>query len=221
MIFARWPKRGRVKTRLVPPLTPEQALGLHIACLESTVRLAAFLPRTVDKWLYFTASVPAALRKAQRLRFPHTLGVRRQRGHDLGARLQAAFAELFDEGYSHVVVLGTDSPTLTLRRLRQAFAALRRARAVLGPARDGGYYLLGLRAAPTALPQLFRGIAWGTPRAFQQTLARLRKAGLRAAVLPLGYDVDVAADLVRLRRDLRHDRRAHLQPLRSWFAGQP
>lgn len=222
VVFARWPERGRVKTRLVPPLTPEQALGLHVACLESTARLAASLPASIDKWLYFTppSGGASARARASGLRFPRVLRVRVQRGRDLGARLQSAFAELWGKGYRRVVVIGTDSPALTRRRLRRAFAALRRADAVLGPARDGGYYLIGLRATSEKLPSLFRGVAWGTRRALRQTQARLRRAGLRCALLPLGYDVDVVADLARLRGDLRRDPRAHLEPLRHWFAAQ-
>lgn len=217
VVFARWPERGRVKTRLVPPLTPDQALGLHIACLESTARLVTSLPASIDKWLYYT---PPSGGASARGRLPRRLRRSVQRGRDLGARLQSAFAELWGKGYRRVVVIGTDSPTLTQRRLRQGFAALRRADAVLGPARDGGYYLIGLRATSGKLPSLFRGVAWGTRRAFRQTQARLRRAGLRCALLPLGYDVDVATDLARLRRALRRRPRAHLEPLRRWFAAQ-
>lgn len=212
VLFARHPS-GRVKTRLVPPLTPAQALDLHTACLESTARLAAALPSTIDKWLYLT---PPARGGRRRLRLPGGLRLRRQRGRDLGARLQAALAELRARGYRRAVFIGSDSPTLAPRRLRQAFAALQRARAVIGPARDGGYYLIGLRM-DAGLPRIFRGISWGTRHAFRQTLARLRRAGLRTVVLPQGYDVDVPADLKPLRRDLaRQRRRAHLGPLRAW-----
>jgi glycosyltransferase A (GT-A) superfamily protein (DUF2064 family) len=100
-------------------------------------------------------------------------------------------------------------------RLRQAFAALRRADAVLGPTRDGGYYLTGLRLPRVGLARLLSGIDWGTPRTFRQTKAKLLEAKLHLRTLPQGYDVDVAADLVRLRQDL--GRSLPLQPLRKWF----
>ncbi|MFQ5664263.1 MAG: TIGR04282 family arsenosugar biosynthesis glycosyltransferase [Terriglobia bacterium] len=221
VIFARQPQPGRVKTRLVPPLTPEQALGLHIACVESTAHLVAALSPSVDKWLYLTPRRHAAARRTlQTRRLPRTLRLRTQRGHDLGARLQGAFRELLAEGYRQVLIIGSDSPTLTPQRLRDAFAALRRADAVIGPARDGGYYLIGLRAAPGGAPEMFRGIDWGTRRTFRQTRARLREAGCRVRVLPVGYDVDTAADLRRLGRALRRSCQPHLAPLRAWFVRQ-
>jgi glycosyltransferase A (GT-A) superfamily protein (DUF2064 family) len=87
---------------------------------------------------------------------------------------------------------------------------------VLGPTRDGGYYLIGLRLPRIGLARLLSGIDWGTPRTYRQTKTRLRAAKLHVKSLPQGYDVDVAADLVRLRRDLGRSQR--LQPLRNWFA---
>ena len=219
VVFARAPKRGRVKTRLAPPLTPDQALTLHTACLQSTAALAASLPPAVKLYLYLTSrSLPVARRVAHRLGLPRRLQVRVQGGGDLGARLARAFNELGAEGCDRVVVIGSDSPALPRHRLRNAFAALDRAEAVLGPARDGGYYLIGLRLPRAGLSRLFRGIDWGTPRAFRQTRARLRAARLRLHLLPPGYDVDTAADLNRLRRNLRRHRGAHLRPLQDWFA---
>ena len=125
------------------------------------------------------------------------------------------FAALWNEGYERVVVIGSDSPTLTRRRVLDALAALRRAEAVLGPARDGGYYLIGLRR--TAKKRLFDGVAWGTRRAFAQTRRNLRAAGLRVRRLPLGYDVDTPADLRRLEREVKRSRQRHLEPLRRWL----
>ena len=221
VIFARHPERGRVKTRLVPPLTAEEALGLHVACLQSTARLAASLPASIHKWLYLSSpSLPAARRVARALGLPGALRLRRQRGRDLGARLRRAFAELRAEGYDRIVFIGSDSPLLTRKRLHEALAALRGADAVIGPARDGGYYLLGARSRAGGLERILRGIDWGSERAYRQTRARLRKERRRTVVLPRGYDVDAARDLRRLRRDVRRSRLAHLAPLRAWFARQ-
>ncbi|MFQ5777890.1 MAG: TIGR04282 family arsenosugar biosynthesis glycosyltransferase [Terriglobia bacterium] len=222
MIFARHPQRGRVKTRLVPPLTAEEALGLHGACLQSTARLAASLPASIGKLLYLSsASLPGARRVARTLTLPRALRVRLQRGRNLGARLRRAFAELRAEGYDRIVFIGSDSPLLTRKRLHEALAALRRADAVIGPARDGGYYLLGARGRAGGLERILCGIDWGTERAYQQTRARLRKEHWRTVVLPRGYDVDTARDLNRLRRDVRRSRQAHLAPLRDWFGQSP
>lgn len=220
VVFARRPELNRVKTRLVPPLTPEQALELHVACLQSTGRLVASLPASIDKWLYLTGRNRAqASRSARQLALAHTFAVRLQRGRDLGARLRRAFTELLGERYERVVVLGSDSPTLSRGRLRQAVAALERADAVIGPAGDGGYYLIGLRTGPAGLPPVFHGIDWGTELAFNQTLTRLKQAGRRARVLPPEHDVDTAADLRRLGLELRRrTAETHLRPLRTWFS---
>jgi hypothetical protein len=213
VLFARHPA-ARVKTRLVPPLTPAEARRLHAACLESSLRLAASLPRRVHRWLYLT---PAP--RGTRFRLPRGSRVRAQRGRDLGARLRGALRELTRQGYARVVFIGSDSPTLPRAYLQRAFASLARADAVLGPARDGGYTLIGLRAVPGA-EEVFRGIAWGTARAFRQTLARLRRAKRRTVILPVWYDVDVPADLRRLRRELARSRSPHLAPLRTWLETQ-
>lgn len=219
MIFARRPQPGRVKTRLVPPLTPDEALSLHVACLESVAGLALRLPAATGKWLYLTSPTRTEARRVARsLGLPRQLILRTQHGRDLGARLRRALREVMDEGYARIVFIGTDSPTLAPRRLQQAFEALARAHAVIGPARDGGYYLVGARALPnSAAEEMFRGIEWGTPRTLRQTVRRLQKLKRRIRFLPLGYDVDTVADLGRLERDLQRNSQPHLAPLRAWF----
>ncbi|MGH9805538.1 MAG: TIGR04282 family arsenosugar biosynthesis glycosyltransferase, partial [Candidatus Acidiferrales bacterium] len=197
----------------VPPLTPPQAHSFHIACIESTARLAASLPRSLEKWLYLTSG-PAA---GSRLRLSSSIRIGRQRGSDLGRRLERTFRERQRAGAERVVVIGSDSPILSPRRLRQSFSSLARAQAVLGPARDGGFYLIGLALPDLKLRGLFDAVDWGGPRAFRQMRARLRAAGLRVAQLPESYDVDTKKELARLARDLRRSRGPHLAPLRAWF----
>jgi hypothetical protein len=105
--------------------------------------------------------------------------------------LRHATSRVFTEGAHRVVVIGTDSPWISEREIKQAFAALQEHDLVIGPSRDGGYYLLGL-ASPT--PCLFEGIAWSTPKVLAQTLAVARRHRLSVHHLPLGYDVDRLAD---------------------------
>lgn len=219
MIFARRPQHGRVKTRLVPPLTPDAALSLHVACLKSVARLALRLPASTGKWLYLTSPTQAEARRVARsLGLSPRLAVRTQRGRDLGARLRRALQEITAQGFERVVFVGTDSPMLTPHRLQQAFKALARTDAVIGPARDGGYYLVGARTLPDGTAEeMFRGIEWGTPRTLPQTLSRLKKLKRRVRLLPLGYDVDTVVDLTRLERDLQRNSQPHLAPLRAWF----
>ncbi len=217
VIFARDPK-GRVKTRLIPRLGGGGARELHCACLEATVQLAGSLPSPTATFLYLTSATPTkAWRTARALGVPRRVRVRVQGSGNLGARLARMFAGLWSEGYARVAVIGSDSPTLSRGRLLEALAALRRSEAVLGPARDGGYYLIGLRR--TAKKRLFDGVDWGTRRAFAQTRRNLQAAGLGVRVLAKGYDVDTPADLQRLEREVRRSRLRHFEPLRKWLAG--
>lgn len=119
-----------------------------------------------------------------------------QAGGDLGVRMSAAFRELFAAGYLRVILIGSDLPTLPADRLREAERALRRdADLVLGPAEDGGYYLVGLTRNADAI---FSGISWGAPDVFVQTKARAVAAGLRVQTAGSWYDVDLPADLQRV-----------------------
>ena len=214
VLFARAPRRGAVKTRLVPPLDPDEALGLHLALLEDglaflrrAARLAGASPFVSfsDPWEPPAGGAPASLARA-------LSGLERlpQRGADLGERLLGTFGALLDRSHRRVVIFGTDSPTLPDDRPGAALDRLRDgADVVLGPAEDGGYYLIG---ATRTLPEIFRGIDWGTGQVMRQTLAAIGRTGARAALLPSWYDVDRPADLERLRRELDATPAPHTGP---------
>jgi rSAM/selenodomain-associated transferase 1 len=124
-----------------------------------------------------------------------------QRGGDLGARMANLATDLLAAGHSAVLIVGSDVPTVPVSHLAEAARGLAEDAAdlVLGPAEDGGYYLIGLRRPA---PALFSDVAWGTAAVFEVTLARARALDLRVHLLPPWHDVDTAADLARLRRDL-------------------
>lgn len=128
-----------------------------------------------------------------------------QRGADLGAREQGVFHDLFAAGFDKVVMVGSDLPTLPAGHVRQAVEQAAARSVVLGPAADGGYYLIALAAPPAGapLPDLFSGVRWSTAAAFDDTCAAAARAGLEVALLPRWHDVDDAAGLARLRADLR------------------
>ena len=181
-----------MKTRLIGELTPAEAATLHFAFLEDLLdrlRKGSFDLRIA--WALDPGEpVPAET-------FPGIPGVR-QEGEGLGERLfntlEAAAAEV-----PSVVALGSDHPTLPLAVVHDAFERLEKGTAdvVLGPATDGGYYLIGLRAA-AVVPRLFDGIAWSTDRVLPETLARCEELGLRVELLPEASDVDTPDDLRRL-----------------------
>ncbi len=191
-IFAKAPIPGRVKTRLVPPLSPEEAAAVARACLETTLRrFAPVLEAPIT--LFLDGEADRELRA-----LAGSLGVRLapQVGADLGSRLEAAFASLRAGGVRKTVALGSDSPTVNPAWIARAVASLDAHDVVIGPTEDGGYYLIGLRADA---PELFRGIPWSTDRVARATLDRAGAIGLAVDVLPAWYDID---DIPTLRRAL-------------------
>jgi rSAM/selenodomain-associated transferase 1 len=195
-VVAKAPRPGAAKTRLCPPLTPEQAAELAGAFLDdvlATVAAAGLHGRVICR----DAVEQAALRRAVAGR----ARVDVQLGRGLGDAMESAFRLGLAEGFRSVGVLGADNPTLSWGVLRDAFAALDgQADVTLGPSDDGGYYLLAARAVH---PPLFRDMVWSTSAVAAQTLERCRALGLRTYLAARWYDVDDAGGLDRLRADLR------------------
>ncbi|HYR69360.1 MAG TPA: TIGR04282 family arsenosugar biosynthesis glycosyltransferase [Candidatus Dormibacteraeota bacterium] len=191
-IFAKAPIPGRVKTRLVPPLSREEAAAVARACLETTLRrFAPLLEAPIA--LFLDGEADGTLRA---LAGSLGVGIVPQVGADLGARLEGAFRSLREGGATKTVALGSDSPTVNPAWIAHAIASLDTHDAVIGPTEDGGYYLIGLRAPA---PELFRDIPWSTDRVARATLARASALGLAVDLLPAWYDVD---DIPTLRRAL-------------------
>jgi rSAM/selenodomain-associated transferase 1 len=195
LLFTKPAREGRVKTRLIGDLTAAQAAALHQAFLDDLLdRLRGGPFRLTLAW---------ALEPGDEIPAGPLPGVRQQ-GADLGERLYRALAEAAADGAA-VAALGSDHPTLPLALVHRAFELLEAgAEVVLGPAEDGGYYLIALRSgliAPRAgavARRLFTGIEWSTDRVFPATLERCRELGLRLELLPPASDVDTPADLWRL-----------------------
>jgi rSAM/selenodomain-associated transferase 1 len=191
MIFARRPVPGKVKTRLTPPLSPDEAAELYRCMLHDTLNRTRSLPG-VDLLLFYTDEDGAAgyFREAA----PGCLLVPQDEG-DLGARMAAAFRHTFATGYERAAIIGSDSPELPLPLVTDALSRLASgADAVYVPSDDGGYCLLALRELHA---ELFEGIAWSTEKVLAESLARGAEAGLRVELLPAWYDVDTVADLQR------------------------
>jgi len=120
-----------------------------------------------------------------------------QRGRDLGERMGHVFIQLFAEAFQEIIMIGTDAPDLPAEFVVEAFSALADHDAVLGPACDGGYYLIGFRRGVFS-PQLLDGLPWSTPEIFVQQLKRLREQNLQVYILPPWQDVDTLADLKKM-----------------------
>lgn len=136
-----------------------------------------------------------------------------QRGRDLGSRMRNAFAGCFRAGCLKAILIGTDTPWMGRGRLELALRALDRADVVLGPTRDGGYYLVGARRP---VPEMFSGIDWGTSRVLRQTVATLERAGVPFRLLPRDFDLDRPEDFARAKKLLRRNPRT-AQALSRWI----
>ncbi len=213
VVLAKEPEPGRVKTRLCPPLEPSTAAECHEAFVVDTLsRVRHALPDAET-----VLAVSPAGDRARRLReIALALGWQTvdQGGGDLGCRMNDIVRKGVREGRWELL-LGADTPDLPERYVSDAFAALQSASVVLGPASDGGYYLVGCR---DRVPPIFGpGMEWGTPVVWEQTLSRLREYDSRAgpAVLPPWFDVDDWKGLValakRVQRRCEHEREQERQ----------
>jgi uncharacterized protein len=213
IVMAKAPCAGQAKTRLVPALSETAAASLAACFVQDTVDKARQIVRAV-----IVAYTPSKGRAVLELLLPVGIAWVEQQGEGLGERLEGAIADACARGFSPVVVIGTDSPTLPPSCLESAVRLLGSGRAdvVLGPTDDGGYYLVGLRQPAGGL---FQNVPWSTARAFAVTADNARRSGLRLTSLPRWYDVDTPADLTRLRGELAGDAaaRSHAPATYRWL----
>ena len=190
IIFTRYPEPGKTKTRLIPALGPEGAADLHRQMIDSTLTWARQLKNNSAVSLEFCYEGGDERRVRQWL--GSDIPCCPQVNGDLGARMAQAFNEAFSAGMARAIIVGTDCPGLTGGLVQTAFEALMDHDVVLGPAKDGGYYLIGLRKPK---PQLFDGIPWGTGEVLPKTLGIAADLKLRVFLLDSLDDVDRPEDL--------------------------
>lgn len=188
LIFVRAPRAGRVKTRLAAEIGSAAALRIYRRLAEHTVREALRLSGA-EVYVHYT---PADAGEEVREWLGDGPAYLPQPEGDLGERLRYAFDEAWVAGADRVLVTGSDLPDVSAELLERAFSLLDSRAAVLGPARDGGYYLLALRRPVSGI---FRQIDWSTNRVLAQTQDRLQAAGITPALLELLTDVDEVTDL--------------------------
>lgn len=193
MVFTRYPVPGTTKTRLIPVLGKAGAANLHRLMAQRTIARALDLKNSRQ------LSVEILYTGGSQQQMQEWLGneqiYQQQTDGDLGERMSAAFQNSFNSGVDKVAIVGTDCPGLTVEILAEAFEELSQHDLVLGPAKDGGYYLIGLRRS---LPELFRGIKWGTDEVFVKTRAIAQNLDLNIAYLSTLTDVDRPEDLLGL-----------------------
>jgi uncharacterized protein len=187
LIFVKNPVLGKVKTRLASTLGAQKALEIYRLLLQHTADITRTLP--ADKVVFYSDFV-----EAEDIWDNALYQKRRQEGSDLGERMERAFAWAFRQGYSQVVIIGSDCPEISAGIIDLAFTVLREQAAVIGPARDGGYYLLGMNRL---ISQVFHNKFWSTPRVLPDTIADLRALHVPFRMLATLSDVDEAEDVKR------------------------
>lgn len=196
IVLAKAPAAGVTKTRLSPHLTPEEAAAFAAASLVDTLAVA----RSIGNCTLRLAHPPGAEQSLAALLgddLPPTFAVP---PGDVGVAMRAAIACALGHHATQVVLIGSDLPSLPPAHIAHAFAHLDDgADIVLGPAEDGGYYLIAVTAPH---PALFAGIAWSTNAVYAQTVAKIEASGLSLATIPPWYDIDDMADLRRCMEDL-------------------
>ncbi len=198
--MAKAPRAGKVKTRLAPPLTLEQSAALNVCFLRDTTRNIAEVA-AAGRAAGLVCYTPLGDEAAFDGLLPEQFALIAQRGDTFGERLRCAAEDILACGFGAVCLIDSDSPTLPTAALRQAVDALNAPgdRIVLGGSEDGGYYLIGLKAAHSAP---FERITWSTGSVYAETLDQVRAAGLDLVELPLWYDVDDGTTLEVLRAEL-------------------
>ncbi|MGI8437885.1 MAG: TIGR04282 family arsenosugar biosynthesis glycosyltransferase [Chthoniobacterales bacterium] len=201
------PRPGRVKTRLTPPLTPEEAAALNVCFLRDTTTAFAEVAKTggVRGVGVYT---PVGEENAFAGILPNDFVLVAQRGDAFGERLIHAAEDLLTLGFDAFCLIDSDSPTVPARAYAQAVRWLAEPgdRMVIGPSDDGGYYLIGLKEQHR---ELFTEIDWSTERVFSQTMERAREIGVKVEIIPTWYDVDDRATLQRLCNELLGNEKAN------------
>jgi rSAM/selenodomain-associated transferase 1 len=208
LLFARYPEKGRVKTRLSTHLEQETILSLYRHFVED---ILATLQRS--GYPFTICYLPSEKGGRMKAWLGAAFAYLPQTGDDLGKRMGNAFTKTFTTSPPRVeqaILLGSDSPDLDPEILDQAFDSLSRNDVTLGPAADGGYYLIGFNRH-TFFKEAFTGISWGTGRVLTETLHTIEDAGLRVHILPEWRDIDTFEDLELFYRGANEKRVEHLK----------
>lgn len=190
-VFTRTPELGKVKTRLQPHLSAQQALECHLLLLRNTLKQIQSDQYQIEIWVTPQTEHPIL----KQLATDFSLSLHQQVGTDLGQRMHHCLNNHTQSG-EHIVLIGSDCPDMDANYVQKAFAALQDHDVVLGPAKDGGYVLIGARQINT---DVFKNIEWGSGRVYSQTVQKLSQAGLSFKSLTALDDIDNYYDVVKYR----------------------
>lgn len=189
IIFVKNMVAGKVKTRLAATIGDTAVMQVYKKLVKHTYQVTQ--PLSCDKHVYYNAYV-------EQEDCWHKYKKALQQGNDLGEKMNFAFEQCFKQAYTPVIIIGSDCPELTTDIIQQAFNALQQYDVVVGPAADGGYYLIGMKHAHS---QLFQQMQWSTASVCAETINRCKRLALTYVLLPLLHDVDEEKDLIYLRQE--------------------
>ena len=198
VMFVRFPGQGQLKSRLAKDLGEEAATNLYRCFVEDLLERFS-----KEAYRLRIAFYPAEKERETREMLGHEFSYIPQTGEDLGERMKLAFLRCFSEGARSVVLIGSDIPDLPARIVAEAFIALDRNEAVIGPSVDGGYYLIGF-TKDTFNGDVFMALPWGEETVFQETMKILHSAGATVHVLPVWWDIDKHEDIAALIKNSEH-----------------
>jgi len=199
IVFAREPKEGKVKTRLLSDLSPRFVTRLYKAFLKDIFQMAQKV-HCDERFIYYagqSGSTPFLEKYRRKFR------LRRQTGKDLGERMFRGFRFCLCHSFHKVIIIGTDCLTLFPKDIQSAYRALDHADCVLGPSKDGGYYLIGMKEP---FSELFGQIDWSTSSVLKQTLKKAKQHKRSVKLLRLKEDIDTIASLRRLKKGIHQYR---------------
>jgi rSAM/selenodomain-associated transferase 1 len=187
IVFQKNPKLGKVKTRLAATVGNHRALEIYEFLIEKTFSQINKTRREIDVFVYYSDFLP----DVQEYESSHSLCGFVQKGTDLGDRMKNAFSDIFALGYQKILILGTDCPTIQSEIIEEAFRGLEKVQVVVGPASDGGYYLLGMNRL---IEDLFVDIPWSTPEVLSISSQSLLGEKIPFLLLPELSDIDTEED---------------------------
>ncbi len=194
LYFIKFPEPGKVKTRLGHDIGYENAAFLYKNFVEDM--LNSFEKASISTIIFYDDSTPKD-------KYQNWLGRRDfqpQQGHDLGQRMANAFSSSFQDGSERLILIGSDLPGLNPQRIREGFEKMKKSPACIGPAKDGGYYMIGFQKAHYT-EEIFKNMKWSTPEVYTETMIRFNLEKIIPATMPVFTDVDTLEDLKSLIQD--------------------
>jgi len=207
ILFLRYPEKGRVKTRIAVRMGDVFALGLYESFIKDILMLSASV--RADKIIALDKSEKIMIGSPDLGTGYKTIW---QRGEDIGERMYRALASAYGCGYERAVLIGGDCPDMPVENIENAFASLHTHDLAIGRSADGGYYIIGCTAQSCA-PDYFRGIEWGSPRVFKQTMVKISESGKKLFILPEWRDIDDMNDIEEYYQRNRMTRREQMNTM--------